>query len=109
MLLPATIEDTRDRLLPKQLANAVPSGMDAIVHDCRMLMKHYGRHATYIMVSVDARNAFNTFSRQEMLAGLPTQTRSLARFLNLIYGLTKPDLVLFSAARFLLSSQEGTQ
>ena len=43
VLLPAVIDDTRDRLSPGQLANVVPSGMDAIVHDFRMLMRRHGR------------------------------------------------------------------
>lgn len=107
--LPSAIEDNRDRPLPEELANAVPSGMDAIVHDCRMLMIRYGRESNYVMVSVDARNAFNSFSRQSLLDRLPLRTPSLTRFLNVIYGSTVPDLILPSNRRFLMQSKEGTQ
>lgn len=109
VLFPTTIEDTRDRLLPEQLTNAIPSGTDAIVHDCRMQIKCHGPRTTYIIVSVDDRNAFNTFSLGEMFVRLPVQTPSLAQFINLIYGRTKPDVVLPSSARRILSTQDGTQ
>lgn len=109
VLLPAAIDDTRDRLAPEQLANGVPSGMDAIVHDCRMLLARHGRNPNYVLVSVDAQNAFNSFSRQSMLNRLTLETPSLAHFLNLIYGRTVPDLVLPSSPRVILKSCEGTQ
>ena len=109
VLLPPAIEDTRDWLLPEQVANAVPSGMDAIVHDTRMLMQRHGWDSNYIMVSLDARNAFNSFSRQSLLNRLPLQTPSLSRFLNLIYGRTVPDLILPSTPRLHMKSMEGTQ
>ena len=94
VLLPPAIEYTRDWLLSEQLANAVPAGMDAIVHDCRMLMHRHGRDSNYIIVSVDARNAFNSFSRQSSLDHLPLQAPRLTCLLNLIYGRTMPDLVV---------------
>ena len=106
-LAPVT-EDTRDRLLPEQIANAVSSGMDAIVHDCRMI-KHRLANSNYVMVSVDANNAINNFSRQSLLDRLPLQGPTLAPFLNLMYGRTVPDPVLASTPRFLMGRQEGTQ
>ena len=71
VLLPPAIEDTRDRPLPEQLSIAVPSGMDAIGHNCRRGMYRHGRDSNYVMASVDAPNAFNTFSRQSLLDRLP--------------------------------------
>ena len=96
-VLPAAIQDTRDRLAPEQLANIILSGMDAIVHDRRMLVARHGRDPHYLVVSVDAHIAFNTFSRQSMLNSMTLQTPSLAPFMNLIYGRTVPDLVLLSS------------
>ena len=91
------------------MANGVPSGMEAIIHDSRMLLTWHGRNPTYVLVSVDAKNAFNTFSRQSMLARMTMQTLSLAHFLNLVYGRTVPDLILPSSPRVLLKTREGTQ
>ena len=108
-LLHAAIDDTRDILAPEQLANGVPSGLDAIVHDSRMLIARHGRDPNFVLVSVDASNAFNSFSRQAMINKLTLQTPSLAHFLNMIYGHTVPDLVLPSSPRVLLRSRQGTQ
>ena len=107
--MPAAIEDTRDRPLPVQLANRVPSGMDSIIHDCRMLMSRHGHDPNHVRVSVDATNAFNCFSRQHILGRLTMQTPSLARFLNLIYGHTIPHLILPSSPPTIMRSEEGKQ
>ena len=109
VLLPMAIDDTRDHLSSQQLANGVPSGMDAIIHDSRMLLARHGKDSNYILVSVDARNAFNTFSRQQMLNRMTVQTPTLAHFLNLIYGRITPDLILPSNPPLLLKSRKGTQ
>ena len=83
--------------------------MDAIVHDSRMLLRRYGRNPNYVMVSVDASNAFNSFSHQSLLERLPLQTPSLALFYNLIYGRTVPYLVLSSTPLHLMPSRGRTQ
>ena len=108
-LLPAAIQDTRDCLAPEQLANGVPSGMYAIVHDCRMLMARYGWVPHYVLVSMDAHNALNTFSRQSMLNGMTLQTLSLAPFyeLNLRAYCRGNRFAVFPP--ILLKNQEGTQ
>ena len=108
-LLRAAIDDTRDLLAPEQLANGVPSGLNAIVHDSRMLIARHGCDPNFVLVSVDASYAFNSFSRQAMINKLTLQTPSLAHFLNIIYGRTVPDLVLPSSPRVLLKSLQGTQ
>ena len=108
-LLHAAIDDTRDLLAPEQLPNGVPSGLDAIVHDSRMMIARHCRDPNFVLVSVDARNAFNSFSRQAMINKLTLQTPSLAHFLNMIYGRTESDLVLPSSHRALLKSCQGTK
>ena len=91
------------------MVNGFPSGMDAIIHDSRMLLTRHGRNPTYVLVSVDAKNAFNTFSRQSMLARMTVQTPSLAYFLNFVYGRSMPDVILPSSPPVLLKSRKGTQ
>ena len=109
VLLPAATDDTRDRLSPEQVANVLPSGMDAIDHDCRKLMVRHDRDPNYVLVSVDTRNTFNTFSRQVMLHLAPLQTPTLARFQNIMYGPTVPDLIQPSSPPLLILIQEGSQ
>ena len=83
--------------------------MDAIVRNSRVLLRRYGRNPNYVMVSVDASNAFNSFSRQTLLERLPLQTPSLAPFYNHIYGRTIPYLVLPSTPPHMMRIREGTQ
>lgn len=109
VLLPAAIEDCRDHFAPEQLANGVPNGMDAIVHDARMLLRRHGRDPHYVMVSIDASNAFNRFSRQKVLDQLPTRAPSLSRFLDMVYARTTSPLILPSSPPTMLVSREGSQ
>ena len=88
VLLPATIADTKGYLEPEQLANGIPSAMDAVVHDARMLMKRYGQDSDFVMVPIDAKSAFNSYSRHRMLNILPERAPSLARFTNALYAET---------------------
>ena len=101
------MEDTCDRLAPEKLANGVPSGMDAIVHDCRMLMTRHGRDPNFVLVSANSRNAFNTFSCQPMLNLVTLRTSTLAHFLNFIYSHTFLDLFLRSSPSIVLKRRES--
>ena len=109
VLLGSAITDTRDFLQPEQLANSVPSGMDSLVHDARMLCCRHVRNQDFVVVSIDARNAFNAFSRERTLHSLPQRAPSLARFANVVYVCTTSQLVLPSTPPRLLQSREGTQ
>lgn len=94
---------------PEQMANGIPSAMDAIVHDSRMLLRRHGADDNYNMVSIDARNAFNSCSRQEFLNSLPLRCPSLAPFMNMIYGRVTPPLVIPTCPAKSIPSLEGTQ
>ena len=109
VLLAAAIADTRDYLPPGQLSNSVPCGMDSLVHNARMISMRNSKVPDFIVVSIDARNASNSFSRQRTLHSLPRRAPSLARFCNIVYGRTIPPLVLPSTPPRILSSREGTQ
>ena len=108
-LLPKALADTRSFLAPHQLANGIPSAMDAIVHDARMLTRRHGNDPDYVMVPIDARNAFNACSRQAILDSLANRAPSLARSTNAVYAKTTPLLVIPSRSPVLLPSREGTQ
>ena len=108
-LLPKALGDTRSFLAPQQLANVIPSAMDAIVHDARLLLRRHGNDPNYVMVTIDAKNSFNACSRQTILDTLPNRAPSLARFTNAVYAKTTPLLVLPSHPPVLLRSREGTQ
>lgn len=94
VLLGPALADTRDYFAPCQLANGVSAGADAIVHDVRMKIKRYGKGEKHVLVAVDASNAFNCFSRQQMLDLLPSKAPSLAAFINMVYGLSSPHSFL---------------
>ena len=109
VLIAAAIAHTRDYLRPEQLANSVPRGMDSLFHDARMMPMRNSKVPDFIVVSIDARNAFSYFSRKRTLQSLPRRAPSLARFCNIVYGRTIPPLVLPSTPPRILSSREGTQ
>ena len=109
MLLQATIEDTRKHLALEQIENGVPNGIDAIVRDTRMLFRRRGHDPQYNMVSIDASNAFNNFSRKAVLRTLPKRAPSLSRYLDMSYCRTPPPFIVPSSPPTVLSSHEGTQ
>lgn len=73
-------------LLHEQVCSGVRSGGKAMFHTARELLQSRGYDPDLVMVSIDASNAFNRFSRQRMLAPLPDRCPALARFINRIYG-----------------------
>lgn len=108
-LLPQAIQESADFLRPNQLANGVHAGIDGLVNDTRMLCKRFERRDDFVLISVDAKNAFNTISRQKMLDILPDKAPSLARFINMVYGKCKAPLLLPFTSAARLYSCEGTQ
>ena len=109
VLLAAAIADTQDYLRPEQLANSVPCGIDSLVHDARMMSMPNFKVSDFIVVSIDARNAFTIFLRQRTLYSLPRRAPSLTRFCNIVHGRTIPPQVLPSVPPRILSCREGTQ
>lgn len=66
-------------------------------HQAPMLEK-----SKYIPVSVDARKAFNTFSRQKILCELLFHAISLSRFIKIGYEYVQPHSVLQCTPRVFL-------
>jgi hypothetical protein len=67
VLLPASIVSSRENLHPEQVCNGVRSGADALVHETREFLEEYADDDDFVVVSIDARNAFKMFSQQKML------------------------------------------
>jgi hypothetical protein len=88
------------------VCNGVRSGADALVHGTREFIDKFAEDDDYVLESIDARNAFNAFSRQKMLHAACGHAPNLVRWINLIYGTQQPPLVL---GDFKFRSQEGAQ
>ena len=93
-------------LLPEQVCSGVRTGGEAMFHAARKWMRRRGSEDNLVLVSIDASNAFNRFSRQKMLDLLPQHCPMLARFINMIYGGEPPPLMY---GPFRLASLEGAQ
>jgi hypothetical protein len=94
VLLPASIASSRENLHPEQVCNGVRSGADALVHETREFLEKYADDDDFVMVSVDARNAFNMFSRKKMLDAAREYAPNFVRWINLIYGKQQPPFVI---------------
>jgi hypothetical protein len=106
VILPAAIASSRDFLHPEQVCNGVRSGADALVHETREFIDKYAEYDDYVLASIDARNAFNVFSRQKMLHAACGHAPNLVRWINLIYGKQQPPRVLRD---YKFRSQKGAQ
>ena len=109
VLLPPAIADTSDYLAPLQVANKVRFGIDSVVHETRRAVDEHKCDAGRLLLKLDARNAFNEFSRQAMLDLLPSRAPSLARFINMVYGRATPALILPSPDVADIASLQGAQ
>lgn len=69
-------------------------------------MDKHGDDDQILLVSVDARNAFNNYSRQALLKLIVERAPNLARFVNLLYGGDAPPIVF---GDHILRSAEGSQ
>ena len=108
-LLPAAIEDTREYLHPIQKANGIGAGLDAIMHDTRMITDRNACKTDFVIVSIDASNVFIWCSRQRFLDALPQFAPSLARFCNQIYAGSAPPLIIPASPPQVIQSREATQ
>jgi hypothetical protein len=88
------------------VCNGVRFGADALVHETREFIDKYAEDDDYVLVSIDARNAFNVFSRQKMPHAACDHAPNLVRWNNLIYGKQQPPFVL---GDYKFMSQEGAQ
>lgn len=85
VLMPSAVSEKASYLLPEQVANGVPAGSVAIIHRLQALMDdEEGMDDDYVAVSIDAKNAFNGYSRQCMLDLSVERVPMLACFVNLL-------------------------
>ena len=80
-LLPQALADTRSFLAPQQLANGIPSAMDAIEHDARLLVRRHGNDLNYVMVTIDAKKRLQRLFAPDH-PGHPTESRPKPRSLH---------------------------
>ena len=102
----SAIEECRHYLQPHQFANAIPCGIDAIVHHTRELVRAHGHRPHLAHVAIVANNAFNMVERQNMLQAVRAHAPSLARWTYYIYGTAQP---LLFTRRGTIPSSKGTQ
>ena len=88
-----------------QVGVAVPGGADRVVHQTRALME---LHPDWVVVKVDAKNAFNTLSRRAMLSAVRRHFPSLAPFVDLCYEHDTPLFFRRERGHTRLESREGT-
>ena len=108
-LLPAVIEDTREYVHPIQKANGIRAGLDAIIHDTRRIADRNAGNTDFVIVSIDASNAFNRCSLQRFLDALPQRAPSLARFCNQMYAGAAPPLIISASPPQVIQSREGAR
>jgi Reverse transcriptase (RNA-dependent DNA polymerase) len=105
-LLPAAIAFSGEFIYPEQVCNGVRSGADALVYETREFQEEYDDDDEYVLVPIDARNAFNVFSLQKMLYAAREYAPNVVRWINLIYG-KQQRLLVIGSHKF--PSQEGAQ
>jgi hypothetical protein len=76
----------REYLAPHQVAVGLKSGCDLVVQEARSAIDEHGADDTYVLVCVDARNAFNKAKRANMLTAVEQHVPALERLTYAIYG-----------------------
>lgn len=108
-LATASIEDTRDYLHLTQKANGIRAVLDVIINDTKTITSKNVIHKDFVVVSIDASNAYNRCSRQLFLKTLPQRAPILARFCNLIYANTSHPLIIPTYPPHIILSRDGAQ
>ena len=88
-----------------QVGVAVPGGVDRVVHQTRVLLES---HPDWVVVKVDAKNAFNTLSRRAIVASVRQHFPGLAPFTDLCYEEPTPLFFRCERGHARLESREGT-
>ena len=99
------LEEACAYLMPMQIAVGARNGIDAAVHTLRDTLDAHGSSEDYIMVQIDASNAFNTCNRAMMLREVVKRLPGLARWTNTSYGVDSPLLL----GDLIIMSRAGTQ
>ena len=76
----------REHFFPAQIGVAVPGGAEAAVHAVRAWTTQHAQGSSKVLVKLDFANAFNSVSRQQVLASARSQFPSLSRWVNWCYG-----------------------
>ncbi|KAI0557135.1 reverse transcriptase [Gracilaria domingensis] len=91
-------------LQPHQFAVGMPCGTEAVIHILRATCNKL-RQKELVVISIDARNAFNSIERQCILSGVTQHCPGIARFIHYCYGSTIP----LRFGEFVINSVTGTQ
>ena len=96
------LDDARAHLMPMQIAVGASNGIDAAVHSLRDALEAHGDSDNYILVQIDASNAFNSCNRAMILREVVKHLPGLARWTHASYGhasaLFCGDVVIMSRA-----------
>ena len=76
----------REHFFPAQIGVAVPGGAEAAVHAVRAWTTQHAQASSKVLVKLDFANAFNSVSRQQVLASARSQFPSLPRWVHWCYG-----------------------
>lgn len=76
----------REHFFPAQIGVAVPGGAEAAVHAVRAWTTQHTQASSKVLVKLDFANAFNSVSRQQVLASARSQFPSLSRWVHWCYG-----------------------
>ena len=76
----------REHFFPAQIGVAVPGGAEAAVHAVRAWTTQHAQASSKVLVKLDFANAFNSVSRQQVLASARSQFPSLSRWVHWCYG-----------------------
>lgn len=101
-LCPAAVEG--EMAAVTQRGVAVPGGADQMVHASRLLLEI---HPEWVLVKVDARNAFNCLSRVAMLAAVRRRFPHLLAYSKLCYDSPSPLFFRMERGHMHFWSREG--
>ena len=101
------LSQVKERLLPKQLAVGVASGVEAMVHAARLWVERARVNSDYVLLKRDVRNAFNCALPQEFLKDCDMYMPNSARFARFCYG--KPSHLVFKGGVEAGASARGQQ
>ena len=106
LLLDGSIKKEIENFLsPSQVGVGTAGGVEAAVGAVKRLVEKFGDRDDFVLIKVDALNAFNLVNRSKFLEVVSEKFPKLARWVSFIYG-SQPALVVGES---ILWSKTGTQ
>lgn len=93
--LRAETDNTKKHFFPHQLAVGVASGAELAVFGTRALLDE---NPNWVHISADAKNAFNSFTRQAFWPEISEHFPNLAHLVNFMYGVPSAQIFFDPAA-----------